>query len=241
MAGGLTLEDAARVVALRSRALASLAGLGGMLALAVDAASAETLIEPFGDRVSIAAVNGPSSVVASGEPDALEELRMSCERSGLRARTIAVDYAAHSAQVEQTREILLKGCARIEPKQSDVPFYSAVTGGALDTGSLGADYWYRNLREPVRFEQATEALLDAGVRTFIEASPHPVLTGSVQEIVETRLQDGDHSVEAEAVAIGTLRRDLGNDGRFLHALADMGGRCPGRWSAVEHGVRGLGA
>ncbi len=220
VAGGLSLDDAARVVALRGRALATLAGLGGMLALTLDAASAEALIEPFGDRVSVAAVNGPSSTVISGEPVALEELRTSCERAGLRTRAIAVDYAAHSTQVEQVREILLEGCAGIKPKQSAVRFYSTVTGGTLDTRSLGADYWYRNLRERVRFERATRALVDDGMRIFIEASPHPVLTNDVRETVVAESPDEDERAEMQAVAIGTLRRDLGDDGRFLHALAE---------------------
>ena len=101
VAGGLSLEDAARVVALRSRALADeLSGRGGMVSVALGVDEVGSLLEPFGERVALAAVNGPSSVVISGEPEALGELLLLCETRGLRAKQIPVDYASHSRQIE---------------------------------------------------------------------------------------------------------------------------------------------
>ena len=86
VAGGLSLEDAARVVALRSRALVALAGRGGMASVALGREGVEPLLERFGGRVGVAAVNGPGSVVVSGEVEALEELVAQCEADGVRAR-----------------------------------------------------------------------------------------------------------------------------------------------------------
>ena len=229
VAGGLSLEDAARVVALRSRALLALAGEGGMVSLALTAGEAESLLERFGERAALAAVNGPRSVVVSGDPDALRELLQECEASEIRARKIAVDYAAHSAQVEAVRAELLEGCAGIAPRAGTIPFYSAVTGGLVDTAELDAGYWYRNLRQTVQFQQATQALLDAGLRTLIEVSPHPVLTVGAQETIDEALgepdvsrQGGDTGEPAGGgiAAIGSLRRQEGGARRLLSSLGE---------------------
>jgi polyketide synthase 12 len=107
IAGGLSLDDAALVIARRAKAMAGLAGKGGMLSLSLPAKEAEEMLLAFGDRLSLAAVNGPASVVVSGEPKALEELKSSSEKDGVRSQHVAVDYAAHSAQIEALEEELL--------------------------------------------------------------------------------------------------------------------------------------
>ncbi|WP_264936472.1 acyltransferase domain-containing protein, partial [Streptomyces sp. A012304] len=97
-------------------------------------------------------VNGPRSTVVAGDPEALDALRARCERQGARARVIPVDYASHSAHVDPLADELRRVLADIRPTRSDTAFYSTVTGGRLDTSELDAGYWFRNLREPVRFE-----------------------------------------------------------------------------------------
>ena len=216
VAGGLSLEDAARVVALRSRALMSLAGKGGMVSVSLGVGEIGGLLERFGDRLALAAVNGPSSVVVSGDPQALQELLEVCGAEDVRARSIPVDYAAHSVGVEAIREELLDGCSSIAPRSGDVPFFSTVTGELIDTSELDGEYWYRNLRETVQFEQATRAMLDQGYRAFIELSPHPVLTVGAQETVDEVLGDSD-----DAVVVGSLRRDEGGPERLLTSLAEV--------------------
>ena len=188
VAGALSLEDAARLVALRSRALTALAGRGGMVSAAVGAERMSVLLQRWDGRLALAAVNGPSAVVVSGEPEALEELLGACAAEGIRARPIPVDYAAHSGGVEVLREELLEACATIAPRSGELPFHSAVTGGLLDTAELDAEYWYRNLRDTVRFDRALQGLIESGHRTFVEVSPHPVLTISVREIAEHLLE-----------------------------------------------------
>ena len=215
VAGGLSLRDAARVVALRSRALLSLAGKGGMVSVFLGAGEIGGLLERFGGRLALAAVNGPSSVVVSGDPPALGELLSECEEQGVRARRIPVDYASHSSQVESIREELLESCASIAPRSGEVRFYSTVTGGLLDTSRLDGDYWYRGLRETVQFERVIGAALEDGQRAFIEVSPHPVLTVGVQESVEATIADLH-----DALVIGSLRREQGGAERFLTSLAE---------------------
>jgi polyketide synthase 12 len=234
VAGGLSLQDAARVVARRGRALRALAGRGAMASIAAGVQAVGTRIERFEGRTSIAAVNGPGAVVLSGEPAALEELIAECEGEGVRARLIPVDYAAHSEQVREIREELLEGCSGIAPRASETPFYSAVSGGLLDTAGLDAEYWYRNLRDPVELERTTRALLAEGYRTFIEISPHPVLTVGLQETIDDALAGGGDP--DEAAVLGSLRRGEGGPARMLRSLGEAWARgAPVDWSAVFDG------
>ena len=115
VAGILSLEDAARVVALRSRALTALAGTGAMASVRASVGDVEVLAARWAGRLGVAAVNGPGSVVVSGEPDAVRELVAACAVDGVDARLLPVDYASHSAQVEQVEQELVAGMARIAP------------------------------------------------------------------------------------------------------------------------------
>jgi acyl transferase domain-containing protein/D-arabinose 1-dehydrogenase-like Zn-dependent alcohol dehydrogenase/acyl carrier protein len=216
VAGGLSLVDAARVVAVRSRVLAGLAGRGGMVSVAAGVDVVRELVGGCGDGggLSVAAVNGPASVVVSGGGEQLELFLRLCGERGLRAREIPVDYAAHSVAVESVRDELLEGCAGIEPCESGVPFCSAVSGGFLDTVDLGVDYWYRNLRECVRFDRVVGLLLGEGYRSFVEVSPHPVLGVGIEESAEGLLGAGDG-----VGVFGSLRRGEGGPERFATALA----------------------
>ncbi|MFJ2774380.1 SDR family NAD(P)-dependent oxidoreductase [Streptomyces sp. NPDC087300] len=222
VAGALSLPDAARVVALRSRALASLSGTGGMLSVALPAREVAALLPAWEGRIAVAAVNGPRSTVTSGDPRALDELLAACERDGVRARMIPVDYASHSPHMDVLHDDLTEALAGLAPCPTDTVFCSTVTGGPLDAAGLGADYWFRNLRRPVQLERSTAALLEKGYDCFIEVSPHPVLTVGLQETVEE--QGGD------ALVLGTLRRDEGGPLRFLTALAQAHvGGIPADW------------
>ncbi|MCK9931547.1 SDR family NAD(P)-dependent oxidoreductase [Frankia sp. Mgl5] len=217
LAGALSLADAAAVVALRSRVLARLAGAGGMASIPLPAA---TVVERLGGPdgpLAVAAVNGPSSTIVSGDPGALDALLAGYAAEGVDARRVPVDYASHSPQVEAVRDPLLELLAGISPRQGDVAFYSTVTGEALDTSRLDADYWYTNLRRTVRFEAAVRTALAAGHRVFIEASPHPVLTGGIRAIIEADAAGG----AAPALVVGTLRRDDGDAHRFLRSVAEV--------------------
>ncbi|MGC0316524.1 type I polyketide synthase [Kitasatospora acidiphila] len=206
VAGALTLEDAARVVALRSKAIGAIAGRGGMVSVALPLPDVREMLT---DGLSVAAVNGPATVVVSGGTGELDQLLARCEADGVRARRIPVDYASHSAQVEALEAGLLEVLAPIGPRSSDVAFYSTVTGGLLDTAGLDAAYWYRNLRHTVELEATTEQLLADGYDVLIEVSPHPVLTMALQETAP------------EALVTGTLRRGEGGLARYLASAAEL--------------------
>ncbi|MFI6096918.1 SDR family NAD(P)-dependent oxidoreductase [Lentzea sp. NPDC051213] len=211
--GALSLADAARVVALRSKLIgAELAGRGGMVSVSLPVKAVADLLREWDESVlSVAAVNGPGTTIVSGAVEAVEELLVRCAAEGVRARRVPVDYASHSAQVESIEDELVDLLSGIEPRASDIPFYSTVTGEVLDTAGLDARYWYRNLRCTVEFERATLAAVERGVGVFLEVSPHPVLVPSVQECVD----------EENTVAVGSLRRDDGGARRWLTSLAEL--------------------
>ncbi|NEA96507.1 SDR family NAD(P)-dependent oxidoreductase [Actinospica acidiphila] len=209
VAGALSVEDAAKVVALRSKAILALSGRGGMVSVALPA---EEVAERLTDGLSIATVNGPSSVVVSGDVAGLDALLAACEKDDVRARKVPVDYASHSAHVEAIHEELGRVLTGLRPSPATVPFFSTVTADWLDTTTLDAEYWYTNLRRTVRFEEAVRSLAAQGFGCFVEASPHPVLTIGVEQTLD--------SAGAEAVVTGTLRRTEGGLARFHRSAAE---------------------
>ncbi|MFD4847820.1 type I polyketide synthase, partial [Streptomyces sp. NPDC058425] len=216
VAGGLSLADGARVVALRSRALVRLAGRGGMASLALDTAAARERLARWDGRLSVAAVNGPASVVVSGDSDALDALLASCAADGVRARRVDVDYASHSAHVEDVEDEVREALEGIRPVPARTPLLSTVTGDWLDTSLMDGGHWYRNLRGTVGFAPAVRALAAQGFGTFIEIGPHPVLAPAVEETLAEAGVDG--------VVLGTLRRDRGGPRDLLLAVGQAHAR-----------------
>jgi acyl transferase domain-containing protein/NAD(P)-dependent dehydrogenase (short-subunit alcohol dehydrogenase family)/acyl carrier protein len=223
VAGGMSLKDAAQMVALRSQMLTAMVGRGGVASVALGVEQVRERIERWGERLSVAGINGPRSVAVAGDREALGEFLEECAAADVRAREVAATVATHSPHVEKLRGELLEVLSRFEPQSSDISFYSTVTGGLLDTAQLDREYWYRNLREPVELERVTRALLDDGHRTFIEVSPHPVLTVAMHETVEDELAQSSQAGIDEhdhAGVLGSLRRGDGGPRRFLTSLSE---------------------
>ncbi|WP_026422673.1 type I polyketide synthase [Actinokineospora inagensis] len=227
IAGALSLDDSAKIVALRSQAIATTAPAGGMMSIALAADQVSADIANHAD-LHIAATNGPTATVIAGNADELDHLHTWYESRDVRARIIPVDYASHTPHMEALREPLLRALKDITPTPAEIPFYSTYTGELLDTARLTADYWYQNLRNPVRFQDTVETIIDSGHAVFIESSPHPVLTGSVAA----------GSADTSATALGTLRRDQGTLRQFTTALAEahLNGVSPD-WDTVFPGAR----
>ncbi len=219
VAGALSLRDAARVVTLRSKLLRTLAHPGGMASIACSTERARELLAPYGNRISIAAVNGRSAVVVSGDVAALEELIGFCADLELRTRRIDVDYASHSIEVEAIRDELIEVLAGIEPRSSRVAFFSTVTGSRLNTAGLDAAYWYRNIRQTVQFDQAVRTACEHGYRTFIESSPHPALIAGIEDTFNDTAPAADTDTDTEAIVVPTLGREDGGLERFLTSAA----------------------
>jgi acyl transferase domain-containing protein/D-arabinose 1-dehydrogenase-like Zn-dependent alcohol dehydrogenase/NADP-dependent 3-hydroxy acid dehydrogenase YdfG/acyl carrier protein len=211
--GALSLEDGAKLVATRARLLVRLLGKGETASVQASATEVEPLLAPYGDRVAIAAENGPRATTLSGEPEAIEELIAAFGEQGTRARMVAIGVASHSAQMEQVEAELKEAIADIAPREAAIPFYSTLLGEQVETTALDVEYWYRNLREPVRFHQTARSLLQDGHSALIEVSSHPVLAMSLSEAAEA---EGRQST----AILHTLRREEGGTRRLLSSLAE---------------------
>ncbi|MCZ7432816.1 type I polyketide synthase [Streptomyces sp. WMMC1477] len=232
VAGGLGLADGAALVAHRGRVLNSLAGKGGMAVVPLPEEEAAEALARFGGRLVVAAVNSASAVVVSGDGEALTELLAELAARGVEARRVKVDFASHSPQLDPFRAELLAGWRPVVPVSGGVPFVSTVTGGPVDTAELDADYWWRNVRSPVRFEAAVRELVGRGHRAFVEIGATPVLGLNVGEILESESRpDG-----TPGAVLASLRRDDGGPARFLTALGEASAAgLPVDWAALFAG------
>ncbi|MFB4308136.1 type I polyketide synthase [Actinomadura sp. GTD37] len=222
VSGALSLDDAAKVACLRSRALRKVAGSGGMASVPLPADEIE-----LPARVWTAAVNGPSATVVAGDADALDGLVARLQDAGVDARRVDVDYASHTEAMEPMRDPLLADLAGLSPAVPAVPLWSTLTGGPLDR-PMDERYWFDNIRGAVRFQDAVDALIDAGHTRFVEVGPHPVLARAIAGTA------GDRDV----TVLGTLRRDGGGLAQFLTgaAAAHVDG-VPVDWAAFVPGGR----
>ncbi|MEU3964659.1 acyltransferase domain-containing protein [Streptomyces buecherae] len=247
VAGALTLEDGARVVALRSRLIgAHLSGHGGMLAVELPRARAWARVAPYAGRAAVTVVNGPLSTVVGGEVAALDALAAGCAKDGVRTKRLPMDYASHGPGVAAIGDELLAGLADLAPRAPRVPFYSTVEGRVRpDTEPLDAAYWLRNEREVVDFERITRRLLADGHTVFIEVSSHPVLIMGIEETAEAVAEETAKAPgragaggAGRVAVVGSLRRDEGGPDRFLRSVAAaFAAGVPVDWSPAFPGAR----
>lgn len=216
VAGALSLDDAARLVVLRSRVLANIAGQGGMLSVALPAADLDARLAHWTGRLTVAATNGPASAVVSGDLQALKELLVECEQGDIWARLLPGDVPGHSPYVDALRAELVAEVQNVTGDVGQVGFISTVTGSPLDTSRLDAEYWFANIRRTVRFADAVQAAIERGCRTFLEVSPHPVLTAAIDTVIESVDVD-----PAQTTVVGSLRRDDGGLDRLAASAAEL--------------------
>ena len=209
VAGVLTLADGAHIAGLRSRLIAGLTERGGMGWIGLPVAQVQERLAGY-PGLGVAAVNGPRSVVISGPADELQSICAALAAEEVPVRKLLVDYASHSPAVEELHAELVDALAGVTPSEAEVPFYSTVTGERVDGTELNADYWYRNLRETVRFSAAVEALVNDEHSCFVELSAHPNLVDAVEAVAQAR--------SADVTTLWSLRRD-GGAVEFTRSLA----------------------
>jgi len=199
-AGALTLEQAADVIFHRSQMQALTAGRGRMAALGVGAAEALQAMADIDGWLEIAAINSSRAVTVAGDLGALAVLRDRMTQDGKFVRILPLNYPFHTAAMDPIKAPLLLRLDGLAPSPSRIPFLSTVTGAQIAGTALGGEYWWRNVRAPVRFEAAVaEALERHDIGMFLEVGPHPVLKDYLQQTV--RAIDG-----ASATVLSTLRR-----------------------------------
>ena len=185
-AGALTLDDAARVVAARSRHQGGMAGEGGMAVLVATPDEVAAGIAAIGaTNLAIAAINTERSLTVAGPVGELQALSDYAAAHRWTFELLDLPYAFHSPLMEPIRAPLMADLAGLVARPTQTTFVSTVTGTALSGQRLGADYWWRNVREPVNFAGGVERLLESGIRIFVEIGPQPILQGYINKIVAT--------------------------------------------------------
>lgn len=229
VAGALSLKDAARLVALRSQLTIGLLETGGLCSVAASPQWVEDRLDRWAGRLSIAVINGPSSVVIAGDAEALDQFAAMATDEGLRARRVKTAFASHSPYVEPVRDRFFEVIGEVSPRESAVEFHSTVTGGVLDTRSLDTAYWYSNLRHMVRFGEVVANLMRDRGGMFVEVSPHPVLAVAMEEAAD--------ALDAPPVVASTLHKKDGSAGKVLASLAGLHVRgLPVNWKAAFAGA-----
>jgi phthiocerol/phenolphthiocerol synthesis type-I polyketide synthase C len=184
--GALSIDQAVRVIHARSTHQEVTRHLGGMAALLMPAEQAAAAIaDPRFAGIEIAAINSPRSITISGPSELLDVFAKHARKQRWALKRLDLDYPFHCALVEPIRDPLVGALAGLTPRAGRVPFISAVTGVETPGIALDADYWWQNVRRPVRFEPAVRTLAGMGYRTFLEIGPRPVLTGYVNDTLRT--------------------------------------------------------
>jgi acyl transferase domain-containing protein/NADPH:quinone reductase-like Zn-dependent oxidoreductase/acyl carrier protein len=219
--GGLSLDDAVRVIYHRSRLQGTTKGNGRMTAAGLKENAARALIEELGlgARLSIAGINSASSVTVAGGVDALDALEAALEGHNVFYRRLDLDYAFHSPAMDKIETGIRRALAPLnglhslseEPSGS---FFSGVEGRVLNGTALDADYWWRNIREPVQFEKVLRGMLDRGINLLVEIGPHALLRSYVNSVMADAGVDGRY--------VATMLRGDDSPTRVLRAIGQVG-------------------
>jgi acyl transferase domain-containing protein len=207
VAGALSLADAMRIVCRRSALMRTASGRGAMALVDLPMAEVQTRLGAHGGRVALAVNNSPRSCVISGDRESVREVMQALEAEQVFCRLINVDVASHSAHMDEPAAALAAELVGLQPRELSTPMVSTVLGRACAGHELGAGYWARNLRQPVRFAEAVELLLSESTAdaVFIELGPHPVLLPAVQQTAHGLAANNTSARPVHTLACG--RRD----------------------------------
>ena len=229
IAGALSLDDAARIICVRSRLLRGISGRGAMAVVELSPDEATARLRGREGRLSIAVCNSERSTVIAGDVTDLEALLGELERDGVFCRRVKVDVASHSPQVDPLKNDLLDALGGIEPGPTRIPMYSTVTGEPIDGTRLDPGYWMRNLRETVQFAAAIRRLLEDGRDAFVEISPHPILLPAIEQSVPA---------ERPTPCVPSMRREESERAVMLESLGALHAHgYPVDWTRLYPGAR----
>lgn len=213
VSGALSLGDGVAIICRRSALLRRIRGRGEMALVELSMEEAEAAISGFEGRLGVAVSNARRSTVLSGDPAALAEVLARLETAGVFCRRVKVDVASHSPQVDSLLAELVDSLAGIAPSAAGLVMHSTVTGETVQGPELSSRYWADNLRRPVRFEQSIRWLMSKGFTLFVEISPHPMLSGAIDDI--------RRDVGASGAAVASLRRRQPERLALLESLGAM--------------------
>ena len=212
-AGAFDLPEAVGIIHHRSAAQALTRGLGRMAAVGLSHADAMDEMIAFGDDLELAAVHSPTSVTLSGPLPALEELQAGLRERNVFCRILDLDYAFHSKVMDVVRKPLLRSLAGLRPRPLSCAFVSTVTGRMTEGRELDANYWWENIRSPVRLDEAVARLVERDFGVFLEVGPHPIMQGYIRENLS--------ATGSKAQSLPTLQKDADDEVSLWRALCGV--------------------
>jgi polyketide synthase 12 len=214
VSGVFDLDTATRLVAARGRTMQTVTERGAMLAVRASEAQVNTLLDAY-DRVGVAAVNGPESVVVSGLRDQVHALRDRLVADGTSAKLLAVDHAFHSPLMDPILAEFAGALDAFPPGEMSIPIVSTRLGRQATLQELtSVEYWVNHVREPVRFHDAVESARAAGGQVFLEVGPGATLASITKEAFAG---EGVH----DTVVLSASRRDRTGPQALIGALAQL--------------------
>ncbi|WP_432097677.1 acyltransferase domain-containing protein, partial [Streptomyces sp. bgisy100] len=212
VAGVLSLADAAVLVAARARLMQALPEGGAMVAIATSEAEVRTSMTTV-SGVSIAAVNGPQSVVISGDADAVLAVAERFSASGVKTSRLRVSHAFHSTHMDGMLQEFASVVGKLSFEAPRIPVVSNLTGTLATTEELcSVEYWVRHVREAVRFADGVQTLHAEGVSRYLELGPDGVLTAMVRDCLPD---------DSRALLVPALRRDRSEAETLLGVVSGL--------------------
>jgi acyl transferase domain-containing protein/acyl-CoA synthetase (AMP-forming)/AMP-acid ligase II/NAD(P)-dependent dehydrogenase (short-subunit alcohol dehydrogenase family)/SAM-dependent methyltransferase/aryl carrier-like protein len=183
IAGVFSLEDGLKLIAARAQLMSALPETGSMVSALVDLTTLEAVIKPYATEVSIAAVNGPESIVYSGNREAVAAISQQLEAQGIKTTSLPVSHAFHSPLIDPMLAEFAQVARQITYSRPQIPLVSNVSGQLAGDEIATPDYWVRHARQPVQFAQGMATLHQQGCELFLEIGPKPVLLGMGRQCI----------------------------------------------------------
>jgi len=183
-AGVMSLQDGCALISARGRLMQTRCESGSMLSVSLDQQAIQKYLSPFGERLALAAVNGPQRVVVSGETEAIELLEETLAAQEIETRSLAVSHGFHSAMMNPMLEPFSTLANSLNFNRPNIPLYSNLSGQLAGEEITTAQYWLDHVSSTVRFNDGVQALLADGYRTFVEIGAKPTLCAMVGDIAE---------------------------------------------------------
>lgn len=232
IAGALSFDDAIRVIYHRSRLQQTTEGMGKMLAVGLSESALQPYLEGWETKVSIGAINSDDTITLAGDETALTAIAAKLDDKGIFARFLKVGVPYHSPVMNQLKEPLIESLQGIVVREPHTLLYSTVSGAVTQPDDWSPPYWADNIRKPVLFKAAVDAIARKGIRVFLEVAPHPALGTSIDKnlaksktagVIAATLKRGQDDTAMLAGTLGTLH----TSGWTLDwaKLYPNGGRC----------------
>jgi acyl transferase domain-containing protein/NADPH:quinone reductase-like Zn-dependent oxidoreductase/acyl carrier protein len=213
VAGSLRLEDVAQLACHRGRIVAEASGRGAMAVVSLSRERVQAMLEAHHGRVEVAGSNSPTTTILSGDRDAVLAVVADLDALGVFARRLEVDFASHCFHMDPLLEPFRNGISGIKPETARIPFDSTVDESQKTGDDLDVEYWVRNLREPVAFDQGLSRSIEAGGEIFIEVSPHATLSRATVEIAQ--------KLDRSVVHVSSLQRNQDEQHAMRTSLGEL--------------------